>query len=220
MLEKIISFLYRFEFFTADAPLQKRSDRYKKSLEFKFSPSMLLIFGLGNPGEKYQHTRHNAGFLFLDFLRESWRFPAFAPSNRFESLLSKGEWNGHQILLGKPETYMNLSGKPIENLLRYYKLDEKRLAIVHDDLDIAKGTFRSTPSSSSAGHNGVTDIIDRLGTQDFFRIRIGIGRSEENISAKDFVLLPFSHEEYAALHDTVFPNAKEIIEQWVTSANT
>jgi PTH1 family peptidyl-tRNA hydrolase len=177
---------------------------------------MLLILGLGNPGEKYQYTRHNAGFLFLDFLRESWRFPAFAPSNRFESLLSKGEWNGHQILLGKPETYMNLSGKPAENLLRYYKLTEKNLAVIHDDLDIAKGMLRSTPSSSSAGHNGVTDIIERIGTQDFFRIRIGIGRSEENIPPKDFVLLPLSHEEFAALQGTVFPRAKEMIEEWIT----
>lgn len=176
---------------------------------------MILILGLGNPGEKYQHTRHNAGFLFLDFLREAWQFPSFAPSNRFESLLSKGEWKGHQILLGKPETYMNLSGKPIESLLRYYKLNEKNLAVIHDDLDITKGSLRSTHSSSSAGHNGIADIIDRIGTQDFFRIRIGIGRSEDKTPTKDFVLLPLSHEEYATLHDTTFPHAKEILEEWI-----
>lgn len=176
---------------------------------------MILILGLGNPGEKYQHTRHNVGFLFLDFLRESWHLPAFAPSNRFESLLSKGEWNGHPILLGKPETYMNLSGKSAQSLLGYYKLTEKNLAVIHDDLDIAKGTLRSTHSSSAAGHNGVADIIERIGTQDFFRIRIGIGRSEENIPTKDFVLLPLSHEEYATLHDVVFPRAQELLEEWI-----
>ena len=181
---------------------------------------MILILGLGNPGEKYQDTRHNAGFLVLDFLQKEWGLPEFAPSGRFETLLSKGEWNGQSILLAKPETYMNLTGKSAATLLHYYKLTEKNIAVIHDDLDIAKGSIRTTLSSSCAGHNGVADIINRLGTQDFFRIRIGIGRSEENISAKDFVLLPFSHEEYAALHDTVFPNAKEIIEQWVTSANT
>ncbi|MFZ1720588.1 MAG: aminoacyl-tRNA hydrolase [Candidatus Moraniibacteriota bacterium] len=188
---------------------------------------MILILGLGNPGEKYEHTRHNVGFLFLDFLREAWRLPAFAPSHRFESLLSKGEWNGHSILLGKPETYMNLSGKPVGSLLRYYKLNEKNLAVIHDDLDIARGALRSTHSSSAAGHNGVIDIIERIGTQDFFRIRIGIGRplgeprllvgkSEDHIPTKDFVLLPLPHEEYATLHDVVFPRAKEILEEWVS----
>ena len=188
---------------------------------------MLLILGLGNPGEKYAHTRHNVGFLFLDFLRESWRFPDFASSGRFESLLSKGERGGQEILLGKPETYMNLSGKATVNLLRYYKLEAQDLAIIHDDLDIAKGSLRSTHASSAAGHNGVIDIIDRIGTKDFFRIRIGIGRpsseprllagrSEENIPARDFVLLPFAHEEYAALHDTVFPNAKALLEEWIS----
>ncbi len=177
---------------------------------------MLLILGLGNPGEKYQHTRHNVGFLFLDFLRETWGFPSFEASNRFESLLSKGERNGQQILLGKPETYMNLSGKSAQSILGYYKLNENNLAVVHDDLDITKGSLRSTRSSSAAGHNGVEDIIDRIGTQEFFRIRIGIGRPEENISPRDFVLLPLSHEEYQDLHDTVFPRAKELLEEWIT----
>lgn len=189
---------------------------------------MLLILGLGNPGEKYQHTRHNAGFLFLDFLQQTWKFPSFDPSNRFESLLSQGEWNGHKILLGKPETYMNLSGKPAMTLLHYYKLTEKNLAIIHDDLDIAKGALKTTLSSSSAGHNGVADIIARLGTQEFFRIRLGVGRpsgeprllagrSENEVSPKDYVLLPFSHEEYQALHDDVFPRAQKALEEWISS---
>lgn len=181
---------------------------------------MILILGLGNPGEKYQHTRHNVGFLFLDFLRSAWKFPEFQPSNRFESLLCKGEWNGQTILLGKPETYMNLSGKPAQTILRYHKLTEKNLAVIHDDLDIAKGAVKSTISSSCAGHNGVSDIINRLGTQDFFRIRIGIGRplagkSETDIPTKDYVLLPLSHEEYALLHDDIFPRAQKLLEEWV-----
>lgn len=191
---------------------------------------MILIIGLGNPGEKYRDTRHNAGFLFLDFLQKEWGFPDFAPSNRFEALLSKGERYGRTILLGKPETYMNLTGKSTETLLHYYKLSEKSLAVIHDDLDIAKGSIRTTLSSSCAGHNGVADIIDRLDTQDFFRIRIGVGRpsgeprllaghSEESIPPKDYVLLPFPHEEYQALHDDVFPQAKKALEEWILKGN-
>ncbi len=189
-------------------------------------PHMFLILGLGNPGEKYQDTRHNVGFLFLDFLRQEWGFPVFEPSNRFESLLSRGKWSGHEVLLAKPETYMNLSGKPATALLHYYKITEKNLAVMHDDLDIAKGAIRTTESSSCAGHNGVADIIDRLGTKDFFRIRIGVGRpsgeprlladrSEEEMSPKDYVLLPFSYEEYQILHDDVFPEAKRALEEWL-----
>lgn len=177
---------------------------------------MILIIGLGNPGEKYQDTRHNAGFLFLDFLQKEWGFPVFESSNRFDSLLSKGEWHGHKILLVKPETYMNLVGKSVDALLHYYKRTEKNIAVIHDDLDIAKGALRTTLSSSCAGHNGVADIINRLGTQDFFRIRLGVGRSEENIPPKDYVLLPFSHEEYVTLHDTVFPQAKKSLEDWIS----
>jgi len=180
---------------------------------------MILIIGLGNPGEKYRDTRHNAGFLFLDFLRKEWGFPDFSPSDRFESLLCKGGWNGHKILLAKPETYMNLSGKPTAALLHYYKLTEKDLAVIHDDIDIAKSAIKTTLSSSCAGHNGVADIIDRLGTQDFFRIRLGVGRSEENIPPKDYVLLPFPHEEYQFLHDEVFPQAKKSLEEWLTNRN-
>jgi PTH1 family peptidyl-tRNA hydrolase len=180
---------------------------------------MILIFGLGNPGEKYQDTRHNAGFLFLDFLQKEWGFPEFAPSTRFETLLSKGERNGQAILLAKPETYMNLAGKSATTLLHYYKLTEKNLAVIHDDLDIAKGALRTTLSSSCAGHNGVADIINRLGTQDFFRIRLGVGRSDEGVPAKDYVLLPFSHEEYQILHDDIFPEAKKALEEWIIKTN-
>ncbi len=180
---------------------------------------MILIFGLGNPGEKYQDTRHNAGFLFLDFLRKEWGFPEFAPSGRFETLLSKGEWDGRSILLAKPETYMNLAGKSATTLLHYYKLTEKNIAVIHDDLDIAKGALRTTLSSSCAGHNGVADIINRLGTQDFFRIRLGVGRSDEGVPAKDYVLLPFSHEEYQILHDDIFPEAKKALEEWIIKTN-
>lgn len=180
---------------------------------------MILILGLGNPGEKYEHTRHNAGFLFLDFLQEAWEFPPFASSNRFESLVSKGIWNHHSILLSKPETYMNLSGKSAEHLLRYHKLTERNLAVIHDDIDISEGNMRATDSSSCAGHHGVSDIINRLGTQDFFRIRIGIGRPGDETPLKDFVLLPFSRDEYRLLHDETFPKIRQKLEAWIAESD-
>ncbi len=169
-----------------------------------------LIVGLGNPGSEYTTTRHNIGFLALDRLREAFGAPAFRPEAKFFAELSSVTIDGHKVILAKPTTYMNESGRAVRAILDYYKLDAGSLIVIHDDLDIAPGTLRTTDSSRAAGHNGVQDIIDSLGTQDFFRLRLGIGRPVEVegvcMPSHDYVLGRFSTEEsagHAALLDAV-----------------
>ena len=173
---------------------------------------MHLVIGLGNPGKRYELTRNNAGFLFMDFLRERWDFPAFSVNEKFEAEISEGRVGREKVMLVKPQTFMNESGKSIAALLSFYKLTPKDTAVIHDDLDIAPATFRTTHSSRAAGHNGVQDIIDKLGTQDFYRLRLGIGRpqpdsQERCISSHDFVLENFSQDERKALLE-LFPAAE------------
>ncbi len=176
---------------------------------------MKLIVGLGNPGEKYKDTRHNVGFLFVERLRKKWDFPSFESLPRFEALVATGTMSDEKILLVKPETYMNRSGKSVVSLLSFYKLSPSDLMVVHDDLDIEKGKCKGTPSASSAGHNGVSDIIERLGTQEFFRLRIGIGRSEDKTPPHDYVLQSFHDEEFSLLAEKTFPEAEAKLTEWL-----
>ncbi len=180
---------------------------------------MKLIVGLGNPGAQYERTRHNAGFFCLDFLRQAFHFPEFVPEKKFSVLLTGGTAASHRILLAKPETLMNRSGDAVKALADFYKIPLSDIALVHDDLDIAKNTFRLTDSSRAAGHNGVQDVFDKLGSQDVFRVRLGIGRPE-NIDTKcetsthDFVLEPFSEDERRSLA-SLFPDVHEEILRWL-----
>ena len=181
---------------------------------------MKLVIGLGNPGREYEKTRHNAGFLALDFLQKEWGFEIFRGDKDFQSEISSGAFDGEKVLLVKPQTFMNRSGEAVQKMLAYYKLSPADIAILHDDLDIAPGTFRTTDSSRAAGHNGVQDIIDHLGTQDFFRIRIGLGRPAEVLGAcvpsHDFVLQKLSEEELKNL-ETLFPKIQEEIFNFLKS---
>ncbi len=162
-----------------------------------------LIVGLGNPGPGYFHTRHNLGFLILDSLQEYFGAPKFQPDQKFLADTTDTLLNGEKVILAKPMTFMNQSGRSVRALLDYYKLTPASLIVIHDDLDIAPGTLRTTDSSRAAGHNGVQNIIDTLGTQDFFRIRIGIGRPVKGegvcIPSRDYVLGRFSTEELTAI---------------------
>lgn len=165
---------------------------------------MRIIIGLGNPGKEYDSTRHNVGFMLADDLREKWSFPEFESSKRLNAEISKGTRDGKGILLAKPQTFMNLSGESAKALLDFYKLTPDDLIVIHDDLDIPLGQFRVVTDSSAAGHNGVKDIIEKIGTQKFGRIRIGI-RSDHMLSdgrkldAKDFVMGKLSEEESDAI---------------------
>src|SRR3989338_4059027 len=179
---------------------------------------MKLIIGLENPEKKYEKNRHNAGFLCVDFLQKEWGFEAFTLDKKLSASISSGMLGSEKVLLIKPDTFMNASGAAVQALMHFYKLSPQDILIIHDDLDIAPGTFKTTLSSRSAGHNGVQDIIDKLGTQGFFRIRLGIGRpievSEVCMLAHDFVLQNFSPEELASL-TSLFPQVKDEILHWV-----
>lgn len=165
---------------------------------------MLLIIGLGNPEEKYFSTRHNVGFEFLDKLQTEWDFPEFTCNKKFNAEISENtpkvepsETEGStfgKIILIKPQTFMNLSGTAVQALLNFYKLTPDNILVVHDDKDIPLGEYRMATDSSSAGHNGVQNIIDSLGTQKFKRIRIGVGIPTD-LPAEVFVLQKFSDLE-------------------------
>src|SRR6266481_8990924 len=140
---------------------------------------MKLVIGLGNPGEKYQKTRHNAGWLALDFFREKFNFGKIEKFGKSEISKSPAEFrNG---LFVYPQTFMNESGEAILELLNFYKLSREDILVLHDEIDLPLGAIRFTESSSAAGHNGVKSIIEKLGSQAFKRIRIGV-ESRENKS--------------------------------------
>lgn len=168
---------------------------------------MHIILGLGNPGDKFQGTRHNVGFFFLDKIKEKYSFPNFEFKKIFKAEISKREIKGQEIILVKPQTFMNLSGTATQAILAFYKLTPDNLIVLHDDLDIKIGTFKLATDSSSAGHNGVQNIIELLGTKKFRRLRIGIGQQKQEegeiaclLGAHDFVLGKFSDEETSELN--------------------
>lgn len=181
---------------------------------------MKLIIGLGNPGKKYEKTRHNAGFLGADFLRKEWGFAPFVSDKKMLAEISNGVINNEKVLIVKPQTFMNHSGESVQALLQFYKLSPSDIAIIHDDLDIALGKFKVATASRAAGHNGVQNIIDTLGTQKFLRVRLGIGKptgndvnelngaTDDRLPSHDFVLQNFSPEELTEL-TKLFPEVKE-----------
>lgn len=188
---------------------------------------MKIIVGLGNPGKEYETTRHNAGFLCLDFLQKEFGFGPFTPDKKMSAEICSGTIGDEKVFLVKPTAFMNDSGTAVQNLITFYKLSPADIIIIHDDLDIASGTYKTTLSSRSAGHNGVADIIEKLGTQDFFRVRLGIGRPAQSqtivageppvapetcVSAHTYVLQKFSSEELSLLQ-ALFPSVKEILFQ-------
>lgn len=180
---------------------------------------MKLIVGLGNPGEKYKNTRHNAGFLALDFiLNDGDGFMAAKPSHEFKSEMFTWMGNGDKVIFLKPQTFMNDSGQALKIICNFYKMDlAKDLLIIHDDVDLPLGEIRFTESSSSAGHNGVQSIVDELGTQNFHRIRIGVETraSREELPTEAFVLQNFSDDELQKLQADVLPKVKLKVEEFI-----
>ena len=158
----------------------------------------ILIVGLGNPGKEYAKTRHNAGFMFADHFREENRenFSEWEFSKKLNSEICSDKSGGKKIILLKPQTFMNLSGEAIAAAKKYYKVNLGNIFIVHDDIDLPLGTFRVSQNASSAGHQGVQNIIDQLGTKDFTRIRIGIGNQRnKKIATEKYVLGKFASAE-------------------------
>lgn len=165
----------------------------------------ILIVGLGNPGKQYEKTRHNVGFACIDQFANNQDFPDWKESKQFKGLVSNANLNGRNIVLLKPQTFMNISGESVQAVEHYYSVQEQNIIVVHDELDINFGQIRSRLGGSSGGHNGVQSIIQHIG-ENFARIRIGIGpksagqRTEQADSA-DFVLAKFNKTEQGSIPD-------------------
>jgi peptidyl-tRNA hydrolase, PTH1 family len=177
---------------------------------------MKLIIGLGNPGKKYERTRHNAGFLAIDhYLSDK---EPIACQSKFAAEICELHFGSNKVLFIKPQSFMNKSGEVILEIVQFYKVDpSKDILVVHDEKDLPLGTVRETDNSSSAGHNGVQNIIDHLGTQNFHRIRIGVESRQPGspIATEDFVLQNFSEEEFEQLNEETIPQAKKLIDDFI-----
>lgn len=152
-----------------------------------------LIVGLGNPGRDYQRNRHNIGFMLTDELAE--RLGTKFRRMKHKALLTSTRYKGAKIILAKPQTYMNKSGQAVSTLVRFYKIPLTNLLVAYDDVDLPFETIRLRPSGGSAGQKGMKSIIRQLGSQDFPRLRLGIGRPPGRMSTPDYVLQDFSQQE-------------------------
>ena len=181
------------------------------SLEMKEDASMKLIAGLGNPGGEYEGTRHNVGFMVLDAL--AGHFGVKIRQKKFNALIEDVYADGTKLLLMKPQQYMNRSGHAIATAAGYYKLAATDILIVTDDMALDVGRIRLRAKGSAGGHNGLKDIINRLGSDNFSRLRVGIGDSGR-MDGADYVLSRFSAEERAIIDQTV-RTAVEAILCWL-----
>ena len=172
---------------------------------------MKVIVGLGNPGKKYDNTRHNIGFEALDYIADKEGISI--NTGKHKALIGTGYMGGEKVLLVKPQTFMNLSGESVAELLHYYKIDpEEELIIIYDDIALAPGKLRVRAKGSAGGHNGIKNIIAHLGTQQFSRIRIGVGEKPAGWDLADYVLGRFPAEEE--------PTIRTALEQTVKACET
>ena len=163
-------------------------------------PVEWLIVGLGNPGKKYEATRHNAGFHVVDRLAEAENLAFDASRNK--ALLARGSMAGYRVALVKPQTFMNLSGEAVGPVARFFKVPPERILAIYDDLDLASAQLRVRPKGGSGGHKGMTSLIQHLGSQNFPRMRIGIGRPPGQMPVEAYVLQKFSDAEWQAISQT------------------
>ncbi|MBR5421999.1 MAG: aminoacyl-tRNA hydrolase [Lachnospiraceae bacterium] len=171
---------------------------------------MYIIAGLGNPGRQYAFTKHNCGFMALDLLGR--RHDIGYPEDGHKGMFGKGRIAGERVVLVKPLTYMNLSGECLQSICAYYKIDvSSELIVIYDDIDLDPGVLRIRKSGSAGGHNGMKNIVRLLGTQDFIRVRIGVGAKPAGWDLADYVLSGFSDEEWP-LMQTAFGNAADAVE--------
>ena len=163
---------------------------------------MFIIAGLGNPTSQYEGTRHNIGFDVMDALAEKYNISI--SEKKHKALCGKGVIEGAKVLLVKPQTYMNLSGESIAEILNYYKLDaEEDFLVVFDDISLAPGNIRIRKKGSAGGHNGIKNIIAMTGTQNFKRIKVGVGEKPKGWDLADYVLGRFSDEDRKKVNDAI-----------------
>ncbi len=162
---------------------------------------MHLIVGLGNPGKKYDKTRHNVGFDFIDKLASDYNIQ-FKTNKKQKAEVGMGFIGIHKVILVKPSTYMNLSGEAVRAVMDYYGVDYDDIIVVYDDMDLDIGKIKLRPKGSSGGHNGIKSIISHLGTQEFKRIKVGIGK-HQFMSTVDYVLGKFETENRLLIDESI-----------------
>ena len=168
-----------------------------------------LIVGLGNPGREYKDNRHNFGFMLID--RISVRLNARLSRVQAKALVGTVNYEGDKLILAKPQTYMNLSGQSIQGLARFYKLPLENMIVAHDDLDLPFGTIRIRPGGGPGGQKGVASAIERLGTKDFRRLRLGIGRPPGRMDPSAYVLQDFAKGDLSLLSEILDRAADAIL---------
>ncbi|MFD1362578.1 aminoacyl-tRNA hydrolase [Lentibacillus salinarum] len=173
---------------------------------------MKCIVGLGNPGKKYNKTRHNVGFMVIDELagRHNWTLK----KDKFKGKSTVETHDGEKVILLKPQTYMNLSGESVRPLMDFYQLAPEDVLVIYDDLDLPAGKIRLRQKGGHGGHNGIRSLIDHLGTKEFNRLRIGIGRPDTAMPVVDYVLHPFSREQQEDIQSGVKKSA-DACEWWM-----
>ena len=168
-----------------------------------------LIVGLGNPGDEYARTRHNIGFMAVDLLADKNRISL--NQSKFKAIIGKGKAGSQDLVVAKPQTYMNRSGESVSSLLFFYKLNPTDCIVICDDLELPTGKIRIREKGGHGGHNGLRSIIEQTGGNEFVRVRIGIGRPKDESQVSDYVLSHFSKVEKPLIEDAV-ENASKAVE--------
>ncbi len=176
---------------------------------------MHLIAGLGNPGADYAKTRHNAGFLLVEKLAAQWK-AGWANERKFSARLAKAEWSGHKILLAEPQTFMNLSGEAVGAVVNFYQVPLEKVLIAVDDADLPLGEIRLRPGGGTGGHHGLESVTQHLGSREYARLRIGIGRKQAAREITGHVLGQFSAGEAEVL-EKVLERAAGQMESWLAA---
>lgn len=175
---------------------------------------MKLVFGLGNPGSKYKNTKHNIGFIAIDEIAQSLGLTF--NQTKFKSLYAEGHVGGEKIILIKPQTFMNLSGESIQPWVDYYDLTGEDIVVIYDDMDLPVGKIRLRVQGSAGGHNGMKSIIEQLGTKEFNRIRVGIGRPFPKQTVISHVLSQFPKERVEDIKEAIL-KVEDAINYWFNS---
>ena len=175
---------------------------------------MYIIAGLGNPGKEYENTRHNIGFDVIDRLAEEENIAVM--ESKHKALIGKGYVAGQKVILAKPQTFMNLSGESIREAVDYYKIDPEDIIVIYDDISLDPGQLRIRLKGSAGGHNGIKNIIAHLGTQEFPRIKVGVGAKPPKMDLADYVLSRFGAEEQKIM-DEAFGEAAEAAVMMMTT---
>ena len=163
---------------------------------------MFIIVGLGNPGKKYENTRHNAGFIAIDALAD--KYGISISEKKHKAVCGTGVIEGNKVILVKPQTFMNLSGESVRSVMDFYKIDpEEDMLVIYDDISLAPGNIRIRKKGSAGGHNGIKSIIAHAGTQNFMRIKVGVGEKPSGWDLADYVLGHFSDEDNQKLEETM-----------------